>query len=314
VARLAQQMGIRTPVSRNYAITLGGLRQGVTVLDMAHAYETFAHRGELVTGRLAAANDGPVGVREVASGTGRHPKVIFRNGTVLRRVLPTRVADQVTEMMRTVVQYGTGHAANIGDFAAGKTGTTENYGDAWFVGFGRKYTVAVWVGHPDRLVPMKTEFRGGPVAGGTFPALIWRDFMLQAMAIDKARAERRSAQAAANEAQAQPQETTTDTTQTTTVETTTSPATPDTGTTGRGDGSGGDGGGGGKEPQPTPEPPAPAPKPTPQPQPTPPPQPPPGGSPGGVTPPSGGTSPPPTPGAGGDSRSGKTPNANPGGD
>ena len=62
-------------------------------------------------------------------------------------------------------------------FVAGKTGTTEDYGDAWFVGLHRAMTVAVWVGYPDVVKPMKTEFRGGPVAGGTFPALIWRDFM-----------------------------------------------------------------------------------------------------------------------------------------
>ena len=52
---------------------------------------------------------------------------------------------------------------------AGKTGTTENYGDAWFVGWTKEYTVAVWVGYPDELKPMETEFQGEPVAGGTYP-------------------------------------------------------------------------------------------------------------------------------------------------
>ena len=65
-------------------------------------------------------------------------------------------------MLETVVQYGTGRAAAIGQFAAGKTGTTSNYGDAWFVGWDSKYTVAVWVGYPDKLVPMTTDFNGGP--------------------------------------------------------------------------------------------------------------------------------------------------------
>jgi penicillin-binding protein 1A len=92
-------------------------------------------------------------------------------------------------MLETVLQYGTGKAAAIGQFAAGKTGTTSNYGDAWFVGWDSKYTVAVWVGYPDKLIPMTTAFNGQPVLGGTFPALIWHDFMTAALGIDKTRAE-----------------------------------------------------------------------------------------------------------------------------
>jgi penicillin-binding protein 1A len=67
---------------------------------------------------------------------------------------------------------------------AGKTGTTENYGDAWFVGWTKEYTVAVWVGYPDEFKPMKTEFQGDPVAGGTFPAGIWKSFMQSLLKID----------------------------------------------------------------------------------------------------------------------------------
>ncbi len=94
-------------------------------------------------------------------------------------------------MLETVLQYGTGKAAAIGQFAAGKTGTTSNYGDAWFVGWDSKYTVAVWVGYPNSLVPMTTAFDGGPVLGGTFPALIWHDFMVSALR-DRQDARRRS--------------------------------------------------------------------------------------------------------------------------
>jgi hypothetical protein len=65
---------------------------------------------------------------------------------------------------------------------AGKTGTTENYGDAWFVGYTPQLVAAVWVGYPNTLRPMLTEFQGGPVAGGTFPALIWKSFMEKALA------------------------------------------------------------------------------------------------------------------------------------
>ena len=60
---------------------------------------------------------------------------------------------------------------------AGKTGTTEGYGDAWFVGWTKEYTVAIWVGYPDQFKPMETEFQGDPVAGGTYPAGIFKTFV-----------------------------------------------------------------------------------------------------------------------------------------
>ena len=107
-----------------------------------------------------------------------------RNRVIGTRVLPSSVAQTETGMLETVLEYGTGKAAAIGQFAAGKTGTTSNYGDAWFVGWDSKYTVAVWVGYPEKLVPMTNDFDGGPVLGGTFPALIWHDFMTSALQID----------------------------------------------------------------------------------------------------------------------------------
>jgi penicillin-binding protein 1A len=182
-------MGIRTPVSHNYAITLGGLKEGVTPLDMAHAYQTIARHGRLVSGTLGAAKNGPVGIHKVEAPKGEHvarlPEV---NKTRYVRVVPEAVANTETQILASVVQVGTGKAAAIGDFAAGKTGTTENYGDAWFVGFTDRYTVAVWVGYPHGLRPMKTEYHGKPVAGGTYPAEIWHDFMVAARTIDQDRA------------------------------------------------------------------------------------------------------------------------------
>jgi membrane peptidoglycan carboxypeptidase len=64
---------------------------------------------------------------------------------------------------------------------AGKTGTTDNYGDAWFVGYTPQLVTAVWVGYPDKLTPMLNEYHGRPVAGGTFPAQIWKSFMQAAL-------------------------------------------------------------------------------------------------------------------------------------
>ena len=184
---LAHRMGITTPMSTNPAMTIGGLNVGVTPLDMAHAYETIAHGGQRVSGTIAEAeprrDPGSRSRRAARSRTAQHRDV---NRVRTKRVLPAGVAATETSMLETVLQYGTGRAAAIGQFAAGKTGTTSNYGDAWFVGWDSKYTVAVWVGYPNKLVPMTTDFDGGPVLGGTFPALIWHDFMISALQIDKA--------------------------------------------------------------------------------------------------------------------------------
>jgi penicillin-binding protein 1A len=187
IALLAHRMGITTPLSTNPAMTIGGLTVGVTPLDMAHAYETIAHGGERVTGSLVEG-DAPVGIQEVRAGT--HDE---KNKVITDRVLPASVAETETSMLETVLQYGTGKAAAIGQFAAGKTGTTSNYGDAWFVGWDSKFTVAVWVGYPNKLIPMTTDFNGTPVLGGTFPALIWHDFMTSALGIEKERAEHTAA-------------------------------------------------------------------------------------------------------------------------
>ena len=99
-------------------------------------------------------------------------------------VLRKTTAQTVNSLLQHVVQSGTGKRAALADRpVAGKTGTTENYGDAWFVGYTPQLVVAVWVGDPDTLKPMLTEFHGDPVAGGTFPALIWKSFAESALRI-----------------------------------------------------------------------------------------------------------------------------------
>jgi penicillin-binding protein 1A len=194
IARLSRKMGIRTPVSSNLAMTLGGLRQGVTPLDLAHAYLTFPNNGQLVYGSLSAGEEryrggvrnvpGPAGI-DLITRRGSEKAVQLpsgeraRNARETRRVLPESVADETGALLASVVRDGTGKRAWLGpqEPSAGKTGTTENYSDAWFVGWNQRYTVAVWVGYPDGFKPMKTEWRGEPVAGGTFPAAIWHDFL-----------------------------------------------------------------------------------------------------------------------------------------
>jgi penicillin-binding protein 1A len=201
IAHLAHLMGVTTPISTNPAMTIGGLKVGVTPIDMAHAYETIAHDGERVSGTLVSAMQ-PVGIQEVVASEGTLPDGHRRdvNDVIAKRIMPGAVASTETSMLETVLQYGTAKAAAIGQFAAGKTGTTENYGDAWFVGWDGKYTVAVWVGYPNKLIPMTTDFGGKPVFGGTYPALIWHDFMLAALQIDRQRAEHSSEARAAKAA------------------------------------------------------------------------------------------------------------------
>jgi penicillin-binding protein 1A len=195
VAHLARRMGIRTPVSHNLAIALGGLRQGVTPLDMAHAYQTFATGGRLTYGSLSPgdrAHPGPVGIETIGRGPADDLRPMelpgggkARNDVRRRRVISQGTAQTVTSILQTVVQQGTAVRAQIpGVLIAGKTGTTENYGDAWFVGWTKEYTVAVWVGYPDGFRPMRTEYLGEPVAGGTYPAGIWKTFMESLLRVD----------------------------------------------------------------------------------------------------------------------------------
>jgi penicillin-binding protein 1A len=193
VARMARNLGVRTPISRNAANALGGLKQGVTPLDMAHAYETFARSGNLTYGTLSPGEPanrrvtpipGPVGVEAIGRGAKDDFEPLERGGHKLvnrvreRRVLSPAIAGTVESILQTVVKSGTATRAAVpGVTIAGKTGTTEGYGDAWFVGWTKEYTVAVWVGYPDRFKPMETEFQGEPVAGGTYPAGIFKTFI-----------------------------------------------------------------------------------------------------------------------------------------
>jgi penicillin-binding protein 1A len=173
IARLAHKMGIRTKLSTNPAMTLGGLKEGVTPLEMAYAYSTIANEGERVESSLAPDDFSPIGFREVKDG--RVDKV---NEVTHKRVFSKKVGELAKSMLHLVVTSGTGKAAQVGDeYVWGKTGTTENYGDAWFVGGNDDMTVAVWVGYADKVQSMETEHAGSPVAGGTFPAEIFHDFL-----------------------------------------------------------------------------------------------------------------------------------------
>jgi penicillin-binding protein 1A len=207
IARLANRMGLHTKVSTNLAITLGGLKEGLSPLEMAYAYSTIANEGKRVSGSVAAWKNGPVAIEDVKTAGGKH---IYRYKRKAIQVIPANIAEEAKQVMEGVVTHGTGTAAQLGgdEVVAGKTGTTENYGDAWFVGFDDKYTVAVWVGYPDKLIPMKTQYRGGPVEGGTYPAQIWHDFMASVLNILNERNPKKNPDTAApGAAQASPYDT-----------------------------------------------------------------------------------------------------------
>jgi penicillin-binding protein 1A len=191
VARLAQRMGIKTDLSTNPAMLLGGLEEGVTALEMAYAYSTLANNGTRVSGTLAPGDRGPVAIEEVVGPDGSG--IQAENKPVTKQVIPPEVAQTAKDMLSLVVTTGTGKAAQVGDEDIwGKTGTTENYGDAWFAGANDELTVAVWVGYADRVQAMEYE-HAGPVAGGTFPAEIFHDFMAQWVTLrDTRRAARRA--------------------------------------------------------------------------------------------------------------------------
>jgi len=186
IARMAHAAGIRSPVSTNPSMIIGGLKTGVSALDMAHAYETFATGGlKVYNKQLGDSDEGPIGIQQITCPAQTHcPHKVMVNHPSYKRVMPAAVAHEVAQMLTTVVQSGTGTSANIpGEFVAGKTGTTSNYGDAWFVGWTPQLTVAVWVGYPNKLVPMTTQWNGGPVEGGDYPAVIWHNFMVSALQI-----------------------------------------------------------------------------------------------------------------------------------
>lgn len=169
VLNLATDMGITTLVTKgdpnddNLAAALGGLTQGVKPIDMAVAYGTLANGGVKVN---------PVAITKIVD---RNGQVVEENSTEEKRVVDAKDAYVITNMLQSVITGGTGGGANIGRPAAGKTGTTDESKDAWFVGYTPDLVAAVWMGD-DYGVETLNE-----ITGGTVPAVIWRDFMSEAL-------------------------------------------------------------------------------------------------------------------------------------
>jgi penicillin-binding protein 1A len=164
VAETAKEMGITTKLDGYPAEGLGGLTRGVSPLEMANAYATLASGG---------IRNKPIAIKRVVFSDGEEENL---GKPERERVLPEPAAYEVTKILKQNVQSGTGTRANIGCPAAGKTGTTDNFNDAWFAGYTPTFSVAAWVGYPNALREMRSV-HGISVAGGTFPAEIWHKFM-----------------------------------------------------------------------------------------------------------------------------------------
>jgi penicillin-binding protein 1A len=168
VVDVAHRMGVTNPLSPHLSLTLGS--EGVTPLQMASAYGTLAADG---------VHHAPYFVDSVED---RNGKVLFKNTPKGDRAVSSDNARIETQVLQQVVQRGTGTAAAVpGWDAAGKTGTTDDYTNAWFVGFTPTLTTAVWMGSPDGDVPMR-NVGGIRVFGGTYPAQIWHAYMTAALA------------------------------------------------------------------------------------------------------------------------------------
>ncbi len=157
VITMARALGITTPIEYDSTIALGS--NGVKLFDLTVAYGAFANGGFKVN---------PYAIKRVETNRG---KIIYQ-ATKPRAIkaISYETAATMTAMMKTVITNGTGRAANIGVASAAKTGTTDDYRDAWFVGYTPNVVTGVWVGNDDNSV-----MQG--MTGGTVPALIWRDVM-----------------------------------------------------------------------------------------------------------------------------------------
>jgi penicillin-binding protein 1A len=160
VVAAAERLGITTRLPSHPSVALGAGE--VTLIELAAAYGVFANRGRTVW---------PFGIVEVHDSTG---KLLWRrSGSGTARVVAARDAARITAMLAGVIEAGTGRKARLARPAAGKTGTSQDSRDAWFMGFTADLIAGVWLGNDDGK-PMKY------VTGGGLPARLWRNFMTDA--------------------------------------------------------------------------------------------------------------------------------------
>ena len=159
-------------IGSNPAIAIGGLETGITPLDLSKVFSTLASGGIYRQ---------PVCILKITDYQGN---VLYEydpdNNESEHRVFEEPVSYYITQILKKVIESGTGRGADIGRPSAGKTGTTENNVDAWFAGYTPDLVTVVWMGHPEASQPME-PINGRVVVGGTYPADIWREFMSSAL-------------------------------------------------------------------------------------------------------------------------------------
>jgi penicillin-binding protein 1A len=167
IVDIAHRMGITSFLNSDPAIALGGLTYGVSPLEMASAYATLSNHGEHVE---------PTIITRVTDSKGA---VVWEAQPKRTQAISAGVAYEVTRILQQNILRGTGTKADIDRPAAGKTGTAQEYYDAWFCGYTPNLSTAVWMGHPEAQIEMK-NVHGIRVTGGSFPAEMWHKFMYDA--------------------------------------------------------------------------------------------------------------------------------------
>jgi penicillin-binding protein 1A len=168
VADAARRAGITSTLPEEPSLVLGVA--DVSPLEMAGAYLTFARDGRPVT---------PFAVTDVRQGV---ETLAWDGPPPAAAGLAEGVARAVNTALQDVVARGTGRAAKLDRPMAGKTGTTEGNGDAWFAGYTPEYTAVVWMGYPQGAATKMTDVHGRAISGGTMPAEIWKAFAARALA------------------------------------------------------------------------------------------------------------------------------------
>jgi penicillin-binding protein 1A len=163
IINLAKRAGINSEMPADLTIALGSL--SVSPLELTSAFAVFANGGKKIK---------PIAIKYVTDASG---KILLQNEPQLQDAIPPEVSYTITSMLRDVVTYGTGTRANIGRPVAGKTGTSNDFKDAWFIGYTPQLVTGVWVGYDD----MRKSLGQGE-AGGRVSAPIWAQFMKEALA------------------------------------------------------------------------------------------------------------------------------------
>ena len=161
VIQTARRLGINSNLEHDLSLSLGS--SGIPLIEMVTAYAVIANRGLEVE---------PYAITKIEDDNDN--LIYFRaDDNLADRVIGNRETEELTRMLASVVENGTGRGAMVPYSPAGKTGTSQDFRDAWFIGFTDKYVAGVWLGNDDNSPTNK-------VTGGSLPAIIWRDVMMSA--------------------------------------------------------------------------------------------------------------------------------------